>query len=78
MAPATNAELFARASAAIEEAKRLMAENDKWQAEVLYNLRRLAIRTTFHARSMKLYSPLDFPELRLPYQPFPGETDSQA
>lgn len=73
-----NAEMFARASAAIEEARRLAAENSRWQTELLYNLRRMATRTCFHPRSLTFYSPLDFPELKLPYQPFPSETDSPA
>ena len=68
--------LLARAAAAIAEAKQLLAKNVAWQAEIHYRLRLMITRTVFHPRSLRFYSPADFPEPKLPYQPFPNETDS--
>ncbi|WGS21101.1 MULTISPECIES: hypothetical protein [unclassified Bradyrhizobium] len=56
-------ELFDRAAAAIAEGKRLTEENLALQHEILSGLRRMRI-ISFHPHSLKLFSPLDFSELR--------------
>jgi len=65
--------LFARATAAIAEAKRLAEQSHEWQAKTFTRLRRLSFGSTFEPKSLKLYSPLDFPDRRRPYEPFPTE-----
>ena len=68
--------LLARAAAAVEEAKLLAAKNRAWQAEIQHSLRRMLIRASLHPHSLRLYSPLDFPERKLPYRPFPTESET--
>jgi len=67
--------LFARAAAAIAEAKLLTAQSHEWQATTFARLRYLSFQFTFEPKSLKLYSPLDFPGRRRPYEPFPTEAD---
>jgi hypothetical protein len=70
-------ELFARATAAIAEAKRLAEENREWQHGIEVRLRRMYFRATFHPKTRKLHRPQDFPVPLRSYQPFPmrSETD---
>ncbi|MBO4226658.1 hypothetical protein [Bradyrhizobium neotropicale] len=70
--------LFSRAAAAITEAARLAAENKAWQAEVRFSLRRMVTQMSFHPKSLKLYSSLEFPEPRGTCQPFPSENENYA
>ena len=65
--------LLARASAAIAEATQLMEENRKWQANINGKLKRMHFRASFYPRTIKLLSPLDFPDRpRLLYRSFPS------
>jgi len=67
--------LLARATAAIAEATRLMEENRKWQAKMSAGLRRMHFSASFYPKTLRLFSPLDFPDRRTPYQPFPTEAE---
>jgi len=65
--------LIARATAAITEAKRLSKENRDLLQRADARLRNLYFRSSFHPKTLRLLSPLDFPERRRAYQPFPNE-----
>jgi hypothetical protein len=68
-------ELLARANAAIAEATRLIEENRAWQANIAAGLRRMRFRITFRPKTLRFLSPLDFPDRRQVYQPFPNQED---
>lgn len=68
-------ELFARAKAAIAEARRLTEENREWQKGLTARMNKMCFRTTFFPKSVKLFSPQDFPDRRPPYQHFRKEDD---
>jgi hypothetical protein len=67
--------LFARADAAIAQARHLLEQNWEWQRSTGTQVRQMYLRARFYPKSLKLYSPLDFPEPRQSDQPFPGQTD---
>jgi hypothetical protein len=67
--------LITRATAAISEAKRLTEKSQELHQLAEGRLRRLYFRASFHPKTLKLLSPLDFPDWRRPYQPFPSEGD---
>ena len=56
--------LIARATAAIAEAKRLVQENLGYQLQAEAKLKRMYFRASFHPKTVKLLSPLDFPAPR--------------
>jgi|SRR5690242_8633316 hypothetical protein len=70
--------LFARADAAIAEAKRLTEEIIKRHDEVHATLRRRRLRASFEPKAYRVLAPIDFPDRRRPYQPFPSEQDDAA
>lgn len=72
----TTAKLFERSRAAIAEATRLAAQNREWQQEIYARISRMTWRASFEPNSLKLYSPLDFPDHRPAYEPFPSEGGS--
>lgn len=67
--------LGVRAMAAIAAAKEL-TESLRDRRHVAEKLvRRFYFRASFHPKTLKVFSPLDFPEPRRPNQPFPFEAD---
>ncbi|MBV8700533.1 hypothetical protein [Bradyrhizobium sp.] len=70
--------LFARADAAIAQARHLLEQNREWQRSTGTRVRQIYLRARFYPKSLKLYSPLDFPERRQPDQPFPARTDEPS
>ena len=63
--------LITRATAAISEAKRLTVESYELHRRAEARIRRLYFRASFHPKTIKLLSSLDFPDRRRPYRPFP-------
>jgi len=59
-APDQAAGLLARASAAIAEAKRLAEERDIWRKSIDERIMRMRSRATFHPKSLRIYSSVDF------------------
>jgi hypothetical protein len=63
--------LFERAHAAIVESRKLALENRTAQASIHAKIKQFAFEATLYPKSLKLFSPLDFPVLNRPYRPFP-------
>lgn len=60
--------LLARADAAIAEARRLIEANRESQEGTGERLRRMYFRSMFYPKSIRIYSPQDFPEPRRSHQ----------
>ena len=69
----TSEKLFNRADAAVARARRLIEENRQWQDGISRNVKRMYFRAIFYPKTVKFFSPLDFPDQRPAYQPFPSE-----
>ncbi|MBR0796137.1 hypothetical protein JQ615_12130 [Bradyrhizobium jicamae] len=67
--------LFARADAAIADSKRLAEEIIRQYDEVRAALRRRRLRAVFEPKPYRVLAPIDFPDRRTLYEPFPSEND---
>ena len=70
--------LFARASAAIAEAKRLVDVNFGLRDRLIERLARIIGRSNFGPSGRRLNYPQDFPEEKRTYQPFPAQADNES
>ena len=76
--PNETGQLVERASAAIAEARRLVKENRELQLKASFRIKRLHYGSSFGPKTLKLYSPQDFPEKpRPPYRLCPSQDDGQ-
>ena len=71
----TPIKLFARADAAIAEAKRLQQHSLDWQYDIFNRIKRMSYRATFEPKTDRVLSPLDFPKPKRDCKPFLNEEE---
>lgn len=68
-------QLFARAAAAIAEARRLTEINLEWRDGLEASVRRMHFRAAFFPKTLKFHTPWDFREPQRTSQPFPRRSE---